>query len=99
MGSARDVASRVCFIHEGRILEEGPPAEIFAAPKEERARQFLQRTLPAGGREPARAGRPTGAARRGGCNGAARYRWIVLQDSHQLDVSLEPLDEYLVIQP
>ena len=48
MGFARDVASRVCFIHEGRILEEGPPGEIFAAPKEERTRQFLQRIVAAG---------------------------------------------------
>jgi polar amino acid transport system ATP-binding protein len=48
MGFARDVASRVCFIHEGRILEEGPPEEIFAAPKEERTRQFLQRIVAAG---------------------------------------------------
>ena len=48
MGFARDVASRVCFLHEGRILEEGPPAEIFGAPKEERTRQFLQRIVDAG---------------------------------------------------
>ncbi len=48
MGFARDVASRVCFIHDGRILEEGPPEEIFAAPKEERTRQFLQRIVAAG---------------------------------------------------
>ena len=48
MGFARDVASRVCFIHEGRILEEGPPEEIFAAPREERTRQFLQRIVAAG---------------------------------------------------
>ena len=48
MGFARDVASRVCFLHEGRILEEGPPEEIFAAPKEERTRQFLQRIVAAG---------------------------------------------------
>ena len=48
MGFARDVASRVCFIHEGRILEEGLPEEIFAAPKEERTRQFLQRIVAAG---------------------------------------------------
>src|SRR4029079_17494465 len=48
MGFARDLASRVCFIHEGRILEEGPPGEIFAAPKEERTRQFLQRIVAAG---------------------------------------------------
>ena len=48
MGFARDVAGRVCFIHEGRILEEGPPEEIFAAPREERTRQFLQRIVAAG---------------------------------------------------
>jgi polar amino acid transport system ATP-binding protein len=48
MGFARDVANRVCFIHEGRILEEGPPEAIFAAPREERTRQFLQRIVAAG---------------------------------------------------
>ena len=48
MGFARDVASRVCFLHEGRILEQGPPEEMFAAPKEERTRQFLQRIVAAG---------------------------------------------------
>jgi polar amino acid transport system ATP-binding protein len=48
MGFARDVANRVCFLHEGRILEEGPPAQIFAAPREERTQQFLQRIVAAG---------------------------------------------------
>ena len=48
MGFARDVASRVCFLHDGRILEEGPPAEIFGSPREERTRQFLQRIVAAG---------------------------------------------------
>jgi polar amino acid transport system ATP-binding protein len=48
IGFARDVASRVCFLHEGRILEEGPPAEIFTAPRQERTRQFLQRIIDAG---------------------------------------------------
>ena len=48
MGFARDVARRVCFLHEGRILEEGPPEEIFAAPREERTQQFLQRIVAAG---------------------------------------------------
>jgi polar amino acid transport system ATP-binding protein len=48
MSFARDVASRVCFIHDGRILEEGPPEEIFAEPREERTRQFLQRIVAAG---------------------------------------------------
>ena len=45
MAFARDVATRVCFLHEGRILESGPPAEIFSAPREERTRQFLARVL------------------------------------------------------
>jgi polar amino acid transport system ATP-binding protein len=48
MGFARDVANRVCFLHEGRILEEGAPARIFSAPREERTRQFLQRIVDAG---------------------------------------------------
>ena len=48
MGFARDVASRVCFLHEGRILEQGSPEEIFGSPREERTRQFLQRIVAAG---------------------------------------------------
>ena len=48
LGSARAVARRVCFLHEGRILEEGPPDEIFSAPREERTQQFLQRIVAAG---------------------------------------------------
>jgi len=47
MGFARDVADEVCFLHEGRILEQGPPAEIFERPREERTRRFLRRVLPA----------------------------------------------------
>ena len=45
MGFARDVATKVCFLDQGRVLEEGPPGEIFTAPKEERTRQFLRRVL------------------------------------------------------
>ena len=48
MGFARDVAHRVCFLDAGTILEEGPPAQIFGAPREERTRQFLQRIVAAG---------------------------------------------------
>ncbi|MGL6279912.1 MAG: amino acid ABC transporter ATP-binding protein [Gaiella sp.] len=48
MGFARDVAHRVCFLHEGSILEQGPPAEIFGAPREERTQQFLARIVAAG---------------------------------------------------
>jgi polar amino acid transport system ATP-binding protein len=48
MGFARDIAGRVCFLDGGRILEEGPPAQLFGAPREERTRQFLQRIVEAG---------------------------------------------------
>ena len=41
MGFARDVSSHVVFLHEGRIEEEGPPAELLVNPKSERLRQFL----------------------------------------------------------
>jgi polar amino acid transport system ATP-binding protein len=46
MTFAREVATTVCFLSEGRILEQGPPSEIFTAPREERTRQFLRRVLP-----------------------------------------------------
>jgi polar amino acid transport system ATP-binding protein len=48
MGFARDVANRVCFLHDGRILEQGPPEQVFGAPREDRTRQFLQRIVAAG---------------------------------------------------
>jgi polar amino acid transport system ATP-binding protein len=48
MSFARDIASRVVFLDEGRILEEGPPAQIFTAPREPRTREFLQRIIDAG---------------------------------------------------
>jgi len=48
MGFARDIANRVCFLDAGQILEEGPPAAMFSAPREERTRQFLQRVIDAG---------------------------------------------------
>ena len=41
MGFARDVASQVIFLHQGRIEEQGPPAQVFNNPKSERCRQFL----------------------------------------------------------
>jgi polar amino acid transport system ATP-binding protein len=46
MGFARDVATKVCFLDGGRVLEEGRPAEMFTAPREERTRAFLRRVLP-----------------------------------------------------
>jgi polar amino acid transport system ATP-binding protein len=48
MGFARDIANRVCFLDAGRILEQGPPRQIFSAPREERTQQFLQRIVDAG---------------------------------------------------
>jgi polar amino acid transport system ATP-binding protein len=48
MGFAREIADRVCFLDEGVILEQGPPAQIFSEPKEARTQQFLQRIVAAG---------------------------------------------------
>jgi polar amino acid transport system ATP-binding protein len=47
MSFARDIADRVCFLDAGTILEEGPPSQIFASPREERTQQFLQRIIEA----------------------------------------------------
>jgi polar amino acid transport system ATP-binding protein len=47
MSFARDIANRVCFLDAGTILEEGPPEQIFTAPREERTQQFLQRIIEA----------------------------------------------------
>lgn len=43
MAFARDVAHRVVFLDEGRILEQGPPAEVFGNPREPRTQEFLTR--------------------------------------------------------
>jgi polar amino acid transport system ATP-binding protein len=48
MGFAREVASKVCFLHEGVVHEEGPPEQIFGDPKQERTRSFLKRIIEAG---------------------------------------------------
>jgi polar amino acid transport system ATP-binding protein len=48
MAFARDVASRVCFLDGGLILEQGAPGEIFERPKEPRTRQFLERIVESG---------------------------------------------------
>src|SRR5262249_1992320 len=48
MGFAREVADKVCFLDSGVIREEGPPQQIFASPREERTREFLQRVIEAG---------------------------------------------------
>jgi polar amino acid transport system ATP-binding protein len=48
MGFARDIANRVCFLDQGRILEQGAPGLIFSAPQEARTRQFLNSIIEAG---------------------------------------------------
>jgi polar amino acid transport system ATP-binding protein len=48
MSFARDIADRVCFLDAGVLLEQGPPEQIFSAPREARTRQFLQRIVEAG---------------------------------------------------
>jgi polar amino acid transport system ATP-binding protein len=46
MAFAREVATTVCFLEGGRILEQGPPDRIFTRPEQERTRAFLRRVLP-----------------------------------------------------
>jgi polar amino acid transport system ATP-binding protein len=48
MAFAREIANRVCFLDAGVLLEEGPPDQIFRAPKNKRTQQFLQRIIEAG---------------------------------------------------
>ena len=45
MGFARNACSEVIFMDRGKIVEQGPPNEFFASPKEERTRQFLSQIL------------------------------------------------------
>ena len=48
MGFAKEVASKVCFLYEGQVHEEGPPEQIFGAPKMDRTKGFLKRIIEAG---------------------------------------------------
>lgn len=45
MGFAREVSNEAIFLHDGRIEEQAPPAELFGNPKSERCRQFLASSL------------------------------------------------------
>jgi ABC-type polar amino acid transport system ATPase subunit len=45
MHFARDVGDRVVFMDEGRIVEQGAPADVLDSPREERTRRFLRRSL------------------------------------------------------
>jgi polar amino acid transport system ATP-binding protein len=48
MGFAREVSSKVCFLCDGIVHEEGPPQQIFGAPQTERTKTFLKRIVEAG---------------------------------------------------
>jgi len=45
MGFAREVADRVCFLHGGSIVEQGPAAQLLTAPQQARTQDFLRRVL------------------------------------------------------
>ncbi len=48
MGFAREIATRVVFLEDGVIVEEGPPSQLFDAPRDERTKRFLGRVIEAG---------------------------------------------------
>jgi polar amino acid transport system ATP-binding protein len=48
MGFAREVATKVCFLHEGVVHEEGPPEQVFGQPRRERTQAFLRSITEAG---------------------------------------------------
>ena len=48
MGFARDIANRVCFLHQGTILEQGPATRILGDPAQPETRAFLERVIRAG---------------------------------------------------
>ncbi len=45
MGFAREVANRMAFMHEGALIEQGPPAELVGGAKDPRTRRFLEAVL------------------------------------------------------
>ncbi len=48
MGFAREVSSKICFLYEGQIAEEGPPEQLFSQPHNPRTQQFLRSIVEAG---------------------------------------------------
>ena len=48
MGFAREVASKICFLYDGVVHEEGPPDQLFGDPHQDRTRAFLKRIIEAG---------------------------------------------------
>ena len=91
MGFARDVANRVCFLDAGAILEEGPPEQIFGAPREERTQQFLaaDRKNRSPARQRSRLGVP-GFSRASGCLAGRSSKRDVERDEHD-DALVEAL--------
>lgn len=45
MGFAREVSDRICFLDEGKLIEDAPPEVFFSTPKSERAKAFLDKVL------------------------------------------------------
>ena len=52
MSFARDVADRICFLHSGRIVEEGPASQLLSSPKEQKTQDFLRRVLGGASKSP-----------------------------------------------
>ncbi|OQX29612.1 MAG: peptide ABC transporter ATP-binding protein [Spirochaeta sp. LUC14_002_19_P3] len=48
MGFARDLADRVCYLHQGKIVEEATPEKLFVHPEHPRTQQFLQSIIESG---------------------------------------------------
>jgi len=45
MGFAREVANRMCFFHDGVILEQGTPEQMFNSPEQPETRRFLEAVI------------------------------------------------------
>ena len=45
MGFAREIADRICFLDEGKLIEDAPPSVFFTTPKSARAREFLEKVM------------------------------------------------------
>jgi ABC-type histidine transport system ATPase subunit len=45
MGFAREVANRMVFIHDGQLVEDGPPSQVIESPKDARTKRFLEAVL------------------------------------------------------
>ena len=74
MGFARDIADRVCFLEDGLIVEDAPPAELFTQPRDERTQRFLRRIVEAGLAPARRAGRGQAGRRQAGRGRAGAER-------------------------